>query len=138
MAAVASIHVPSTCHDLDQLLDSFSEAATRSIVAAEAAAQAELLAATAAEEAAAAYLAAADAVGTPSFESLRDIAEKAERLLEALTLAAAHASQAYTDASAESMHASSAAYEAAILDDDDDDADEDEALKDEPSQAKDT
>ncbi|MCO5593249.1 hypothetical protein L7F22_047256 [Adiantum nelumboides] len=149
MAALAPLHVPAACHDLDQLLISFSEAATRSIVAAEAAAQAELLAATAAEDAAAAYLAAADAVGTPSFESLRDIAEKAEKLLEALTLVAARASQTYADASAESMHASSAAYEAAILDDDDDDDDdddgdgdgEDEALKNdnvEPSQSKHT
>ncbi|KAH7281424.1 hypothetical protein KP509_36G046900 [Ceratopteris richardii] len=115
--------------DLDKLLDSFHEAATRSIAAAEAAAQAETMAAVAAEEAAAAYLAAADAVGTPDFERLRGLAEKAESLLDALTLAAATASQQYIDASAESMHVSSATYEAAMhvdtSDDDREESDED-------------
>lgn len=127
MAAVAAIPPPPVSHDVDLLLDSFSVAATNSIAAAEAAAQAETLAAVAAEEAAAAYLAAAAAVGTPAFDKLRDTAEKAEKLLESLTLAAAHASQEYADASAKSMHASSAAFEATILSDDEDNTEEDEA-----------
>ena len=104
--------------NLDLLLDNFSEATAKSMVLAEAATNAEAQAAQAAEDAAAAYLAAAAAVGTPDFDILRDVAEAAERLLDSLTLT--QASQEYMDASNNSMHASSAAFDAAIHDEEDD------------------
>ena len=106
--------------NLDLLLDNFSEATAKSMVLAEAATTAEAQAAQAAEDAAAAYLAAAAAVGTPDFDILRDVAEAAERLLDSLTLTASQASQEYMDASNNSMHASSAAFDAAIHDEEDD------------------
>eukprot|EP01018_Ginkgo_biloba_P017759 Gb_34608 [translate_table: standard] len=106
-SAVAEMADPLAQH-LDALLDKFSEAAERSVAAAEAYSVAETKAAAAAEKAAQAYSDAENAVGTPEFDKLREVAEAAEKTLENLTMAAASASKDYLDASLSSMDASMA------------------------------